>query len=56
MCQGIVMDHERGISAQLQRPPTQKLSQKHPAETMERSLGVGTNPHMSGIPIYFKLI
>ena len=56
MCQGIVMDHERGISAWLQQPSTQKPSQKHPAETMERSLGIGTNPHVSGIPIYSKLI
>ena len=56
MCQGIVTDHERGLSAWLQRPSTQKPPQKHPAETMERSLGVGTNPHMSGIPIYSKLI
>ena len=56
LCQGIVMDYERGIRARLQRPPTQKLSQKHPAETMERSLGVGTNPHVSGIPIYSRLI
>lgn len=66
--QGLVMHHERSIRAQPQWPPpcilcqskgalsslwpTRNLSQKRPVETKGRSLGVGTNPHVSGVPSY----